>query len=938
MAGNNDEKIVRLPQLDRLTKSLDARNSTIIQNVHDELISAVEDVEKKLFSKDYNDLTNKPLVETVISEKTTLAEWDGDETGRSIGAIPTISCHSCIKVADLTLDQQDELFEKINANGCIVTIDPGDGVLVEQVIEPGNGHAFMDYCDYISPGVNERALIVLSGKKWSWYINHANQYIDDPGIYFYNDDGYKVVKLELVDEIIQYVSANDIFVNDKKLATEEFVNNTVNNIEIPEEFSGDYNDLENRPCYDDRIAETIVYEYDGVEEGKVTGKHGTYDDRDVIKVADFSIDQHDLYYESLMNGYKVTYEKNGEEFTYEGNRVSIPYSGTTHCFCAEPESSFPDLVIFAYDSYTAYPPYSSYNISEPGVYFLQGLNYKVSRIEFKTRTGEFQPLDSKYTPYVAGHIVEGTIYKITGEDEMYHGGEVVEGEEYVAEEGAEVFNSDDNKAIGVYSHVEGGSSISLGHYSHAEGRRSLTKGNYAHAEGWTGRAIGEASHSEGFLTEARGNNSHAEGYRTKAIGSDSHAEGNYTEAKGVCSHAEGVYTVASCTGQHAQGKYNIEDTEEKYAHIVGNGKAGVPSNAHTLDWDGNAWFAGKVTAEGTPVNDNDLVNKSYVDNTYLPLTGGLITGNVQIDGNLVNNNDATFNKQVTFNDTVTLGAGANLAGSGVHINADVLVNNSPSTHNNTAAFNGDITFNKNVTFGEDAVLSGNKVQIDANTLVNNAVSTHNKAATFNGDATFNSPTTLGAGANLSGDEVQINANTLVNNSPSTHNGAATFNGNATFNSPTTLGAGANLAGNEVQINANTLVNNAVSTHNQAATFNNTVVFNEQATFSKDLNVAGNVSITAETGDAWFNGNITVGADNKQLATMDDIIELEEDNLSMEGLIDETYPSLVTQDKTILGAINELARMLNGLTLMPITQEAYDALAEKNPNVIYIITE
>ena len=164
-----------------------------------------------------------------------------------------------------------------------------------------------------------------------------------------------------------------------------------------------------------------------------------------------------------------------------------------------------------------------------------------------------------------------------------------------------------------------------------------------------------------------------------------------------------------------------------------------------------------------------LATEEYVDNTYLPLTGGLVTGNVQIDGNLVNNNNATFNKQVTFNDIATLGAGANLAG------------------------------------------------------------------------------------------------------------------------------------NEVQINANTLVNNAVSTHNQAATFNNTVIFNEQATFSKDLNVAGNVNVTAETGDAWFNGNVSVGADNKQLAT-------------------EEFVN----------------NMLSGLRLVQMTQSEYDALDVKDSNTLYII--
>ena len=42
------------------------------------------------------------------------------------------------------------------------------------------------------------------------------------------------------------------------------------------------------------------------------------------------------------------------------------------------------------------------------------------------------------------------------------------------------------------------------------------------------------------------------------------------------------------------------DTENKYAHIVGNGENETKrSNAHTLDWDGNAWFAGSV--EGTAI-------------------------------------------------------------------------------------------------------------------------------------------------------------------------------------------------------------------------------------------------------------------------------------------------------------------------------------------------
>lgn len=72
-----------------------------------------------------------------------------------------------------------------------------------------------------------------------------------------------------------------------------------------------------------------------------------------------------------------------------------------------------------------------------------------------------------------------------------------------------------------------------------------------------------------------------------------------------CSHAEGYGTTASSLYQHVQGKYNIEDSEDKYAHIVGNGESnGTRSNAHTLDWDGNAWYAGSVESTGIKSNGN----------------------------------------------------------------------------------------------------------------------------------------------------------------------------------------------------------------------------------------------------------------------------------------------------------------------------------------------
>lgn len=171
-------------------------------------------------------------------------------------------------------------------------------------------------------------------------------------------------------------------------------------------------------------------------------------------------------------------------------------------------------------------------------------------------------------------------------------------------------------ASGECSHAEGSETTALGECSHAEGDNTTAVGDCSHAEGSGTQASGNCSHAEGGGTVASGSKSHAEGTSTAAPGDSSHSEGKYTGAPGNCSHAEGYNTKASSDYQHVQGKFNIEDTTNKYAHIVGNGNNNNKrSNAHTLDWDGNAWFAGKLSQEGTPTEDKDLATKKYVDDS-----------------------------------------------------------------------------------------------------------------------------------------------------------------------------------------------------------------------------------------------------------------------------------------------------------------------------------
>lgn len=110
--------------------------------------------------------------------------------------------------------------------------------------------------------------------------------------------------------------------------------------------------------------------------------------------------------------------------------------------------------------------------------------------------------------------------------------------------------------------------------------------------------------------------SHAEGKNTEASGSYSHTEGYMTSARGECSHAEGGNTTAAGKYQHVQGRNNIRDENNTYLHIVGNGgftdgqtSVVYYSNAHTLDWNGNAWYQGDVFVGGTDQDSGERLAK-----------------------------------------------------------------------------------------------------------------------------------------------------------------------------------------------------------------------------------------------------------------------------------------------------------------------------------------
>lgn len=138
--------------------------------------------------------------------------------------------------------------------------------------------------------------------------------------------------------------------------------------------------------------------------------------------------------------------------------------------------------------------------------------------------------------------------------------------------------------------------------------------NSSHAEGYATQALNLNTHAEGNNTFASSEGAHAEGVSTSAKAFGAHAEGFGTSASGQNSHAEGYYTLTQIDNQHVQGKYNIPDATGRYAHIVGNGTSDTKrSNAHTVDWSGNAWFAGNIKVGGTGQEDTSAKEVAIKD-------------------------------------------------------------------------------------------------------------------------------------------------------------------------------------------------------------------------------------------------------------------------------------------------------------------------------------
>ena len=97
------------------------------------------------------------------------------------------------------------------------------------------------------------------------------------------------------------------------------------------------------------------------------------------------------------------------------------------------------------------------------------------------------------------------------------------------------------------------------------------------------------------------------------------SENNYVQLRssGTSSGTSVRFTVVPYT------RMSLATQEATYAFTVGNGTDTTPSNAHTVDWSGNANYAGDVYVQGDGTNSfsgrKKLATEEYVDTKAPPI-------------------------------------------------------------------------------------------------------------------------------------------------------------------------------------------------------------------------------------------------------------------------------------------------------------------------------
>ena len=226
--------------------------------------------------------------------------------------------------------------------------------------------------------------------------------------------------------------------------------------------------------------------------------------------------------------------------------------------------------------------------------------------------------------------------------------------------GSRAHAENEAKAVGANSHAEGSAdSVATGAYSHSEGGGKAYGGrSHAEGSGVAGQSTGTPgaweAHAEGAGV-ALGMQSHAEGQgQTGASAQRAHAEGVATVANGEASHAQGVGNVTTRQGQFAGGVYSAQgqngmgDSQDDSTILFRVGYGSGSNNRQTafaIDINGITTLRTGAVKEDSITQDSHIINRGYADKRYLGKSGGTVSGNVTIQGDLTVAGTTTTEKE-----------------------------------------------------------------------------------------------------------------------------------------------------------------------------------------------------------------------------------------------------------------------------------------------------
>ena len=165
-------------------------------------------------------------VSKVLIEDTVVFEYDGISEGRSTCFAPTFGASCGVKIADVTEEETAMYMEAVQNNGCIITYDTGDGVIIEEITHEVS--SFIEGTTGILTNNRNKLVLMFSPKAWSWDYAHAYQYVNDPGVYIIqnqlnNDEGYAHNKFRCLKVEILGLKSTKI----ARLKRGEFINDTI---------------------------------------------------------------------------------------------------------------------------------------------------------------------------------------------------------------------------------------------------------------------------------------------------------------------------------------------------------------------------------------------------------------------------------------------------------------------------------------------------------------------------------------------------------------------------------------------------------------------------------------------------------------------------------------------------------------------------------------